>query len=176
MGLMKKGFTLLELLIIIAIIGVLAAIILAALGDTKLKARNSAMNSTIISYVNALELYRSQNKSLPFSNSLLPFSMCVGTGYANGECGDSLGPTTENSAFAAALAPYIHPGPINIKITIDDSYYLGASYQCLLPCNDANILLVWYLQGFNAKCALNAGQTNVGSDSRRGGTRCILHL
>ncbi len=54
---MKKGFTLLELLIVIAIIGVLASIVMASLNSARVKARDSKRLSDIRQIKVALELY-----------------------------------------------------------------------------------------------------------------------
>ena len=57
----KSGFTLIELLVVISIIGLLSTIVLAAVNDARVKARNSAKNEIVLQYINALELYASSN-------------------------------------------------------------------------------------------------------------------
>ncbi len=53
----KKGFTLVELLVVIAIIAILVVLILVALGVARQKARDSQRKTDVRSIVTALELY-----------------------------------------------------------------------------------------------------------------------
>ncbi len=57
----KKAFTLLELLIVIAIIGVLASIVMASLNNARVKARDSKRKQDLIQLRSAMELYNSSN-------------------------------------------------------------------------------------------------------------------
>ena len=52
---MKKGFTLVELLVVIAVIGILSLIIFASLGGAKAKARDSRRQTDILQIELALE-------------------------------------------------------------------------------------------------------------------------
>lgn len=54
---MKKGFTLIELVIVIAIIGILASIVLVGLGGFRANARDAKRIAEIGQMQNALELY-----------------------------------------------------------------------------------------------------------------------
>jgi prepilin-type N-terminal cleavage/methylation domain-containing protein len=44
---MKKGFTLIEILVVIAIIGLLSSVVLASLDDSKDKAKGTAFRNTL---------------------------------------------------------------------------------------------------------------------------------
>ena len=61
----QNGFTLLELLIVIAIIGILSAVVLASLGASRVKARNAAVLSQMDEYRKALDLYVSSGNAAP---------------------------------------------------------------------------------------------------------------
>jgi prepilin-type N-terminal cleavage/methylation domain-containing protein len=63
----QSGFTLVELLIIIGIIGLLASIILTALGTVRSKARDARRKSEMIQIQKALELYYAQNNEYPIT-------------------------------------------------------------------------------------------------------------
>lgn len=53
----KKGFTLIEILIVVAIIGILASIALVGLGGTRVKARDAKRIAEVRQIQSALELY-----------------------------------------------------------------------------------------------------------------------
>lgn len=63
-----NGFTLVELLIVIVVIGILAAITLVAYNGVQAKARDSNRQSGISDIVKALELYYIDNGSYPLSS------------------------------------------------------------------------------------------------------------
>lgn len=87
---MKKGFTLVELLVVISIIGVLSAILMVNFVGTRERARDSQKIQDLNSIRNALRLYYNDFQSYPVSAS------CGGTcltssigasGYAPGISG-----------------------------------------------------------------------------------------
>jgi prepilin-type N-terminal cleavage/methylation domain-containing protein len=61
----KKAYTLIEMLMVVAIIGVLASSILIGLGSTRAKARDSRRITDLKSTQTALELYYSKYNSYP---------------------------------------------------------------------------------------------------------------
>ncbi|MBX4210736.1 prepilin-type N-terminal cleavage/methylation domain-containing protein [Candidatus Parcubacteria bacterium] len=79
----KKGFTLMELLIVIAIIGVLSAIVLASLRLAKSRGSDAAVQSTLASIRSQAEIYFDSNAN-------------YGDVIATGEC-----PSSGTSIFAA---------------------------------------------------------------------------
>lgn len=62
---MKKGFTLVELLLVIAIIGILASVVFLTLGEARPAARDSRRAADLKSVQNALEVYYARNNSYP---------------------------------------------------------------------------------------------------------------
>lgn len=61
----KKGFTLIEVLIVIAIIGILSSIVLVGLGTFRGRGRDARRISDLRQVQNALELYFSKNGVYP---------------------------------------------------------------------------------------------------------------
>ena len=60
----QKGFTLLELLVVISIIGILAALLLANLNSVRERARDATRQSDIKQYQTALGEYASENTGI----------------------------------------------------------------------------------------------------------------
>ncbi len=77
----KRGFTLVELLIVIAIIGILASVVLASLSTARQKARDSSRTAEVIQIDRALELYYDVSQGYP---STTP------SGYAGNDAGIQL--------------------------------------------------------------------------------------
>ena len=61
----KKGFTLVELLVVISIISLLTSIVLASLNDARKKARDSARISSVLQVQKALAMYFSDKGGYP---------------------------------------------------------------------------------------------------------------
>lgn len=73
----NRGFTLTELLIVIAIIGILAMIILAAINSARLKARNAHRVAQFTQIKRALEMYYDDHGAYPSSGGWL-INQCSG--------------------------------------------------------------------------------------------------
>lgn len=63
-----KGFTLIELMVVISIIGLLSSIVLASLKDAKDKSVATKFKAEINQLVNALELYKNDNGIYPYED------------------------------------------------------------------------------------------------------------
>ena len=61
----SRGFTLIEILIVVAIIAILASVVLVGLGPTQAKGRDARRISDLQETQNALELYYNKNGSYP---------------------------------------------------------------------------------------------------------------
>ncbi len=70
----NKGFTLIELMVVISIIGLLSSIVLASLKDARDKANVTKFRAEVMQMVNALELYKNDNGKYPSENLFYLFS------------------------------------------------------------------------------------------------------
>lgn len=110
----QRGFTIVELLIVIVIIGILAAIVIVAYNGIQAKARNSQTASVVQTYRKALIAYAvDHNNQYPIGVTGVN---CLGTGYPDLGSGspprDCQGGTesplyTTNPNLDNALKPYI---------------------------------------------------------------------
>ncbi len=61
----KKGFTLIEVLIVVSIVGLLASVVLVGLGGFRARGRDARRVADLKSLQNGLELYYARNNSYP---------------------------------------------------------------------------------------------------------------
>lgn len=123
----QKGFTIVELLIVIVVIGILAAITIVAFNGVQTRARDTARTSDIRGVQKALEMYRADNSVYP----------SVGT--------DNIGYNL--STLATALVPtYISKLPNDPKTgsanyqyvrgsEASGAYGIRVSYETTAPCH-----------------------------------------
>src|SRR5665811_13367 len=93
---LQRGFTIVELLIVIVVIGILAAITIVAYNGIQRSARNAQTASAIEAYKKGLMAYAVINGAYPIYNGV-----CLGQGYLGGTCW--AGSYAENVAFSTAL-------------------------------------------------------------------------
>lgn len=111
----QGGFTLMELLVVVAIIAILLAVIMISVSNSRQKGRDAKRIGDVRALSNALELYRSANNSYP----------------------STLTPLTPNYISALPKDPrtnldYFYTGLETISITpvvICNGYHLGTSME-----------------------------------------------
>ena len=64
----KQGFTLIEILIVVAIIGLLASVVLVGLGSFRTRGRDARRINDLREVQNGLEIYYTKNQSYPDAN------------------------------------------------------------------------------------------------------------
>ena len=82
MGIGRKGFTIVELLIVIVVIAILAAITFVAFSGIQSRAHDAAIKSDFRAVVNLLEVYRMDNGSYPHDPAGNPGGVCAGSSGA----------------------------------------------------------------------------------------------
>ena len=84
---MKKGFTLVELLVVISIIGVLASLALVSFGPSQKQARDVQRKSDLKQYQTALENFANEHNSFyPSKTSTILLSSLCSSFDISGEC------------------------------------------------------------------------------------------
>ena len=106
----KKGFTLVEILIVVVILGILAAIVIPQFTSASTEAKESALVSDLQSVRSQIELYKiHHNDNLPGSQALNDFTVAM-TSKTNQD-----GETTAQAAdpTTCRYGPYMREIPIN---------------------------------------------------------------
>ncbi len=111
---MKRGFTLIELVVVIAIIGFLASVIFATMTNVRLDARDKRRIEDMKSLEVALNLYHNDHNEFPRES-----------GGANGN-------VTTNQTFIDSIKPYLQGIPFDPAGKSDPNfyYYYDGAHQC----------------------------------------------
>jgi len=173
--------------VVIAIIGLLSSVILAALGTTKTKAQNARIVGDIRAYQQAFELYYTQNGSYP--NPSQSGYWCLGR-YPGQACWLG-GGTSEDSLGSAPylndqLAPYIPGPPAGQTVTSGSNSFIGYIYKCKTVTAGACVRyeINWVMNGESTLDANNAsplcisavqGFHNDNGAFRTGITKCDVY-
>ena len=148
-----KGFTLIELMVVISIIGVLSSVVMAGLSSARAKAGDSANVQRMKQIQTAIELYREDNGSYPTTGgnfqyngyntggNLTPvFQSLISGGYIS-DIKTSNPPAISNESIG-----YISPvGTWSCVNGPDNPSYLLVSFQENLPSNGPHLQL--YIPG-----------------------------
>lgn len=144
----NTAFTLVEILVVVAIISLLASMIIYNLVPTRDKAKNARITGDLLEYAKALELYRATNNHFPIATNL----SCLGQGYTS-TCGSGAG-VADNPSLNTALKTYFSGSTLpplggNLSVNMDaTTHWTGASY--VSDASGASITITTMLQGDTA--------------------------
>ena len=99
----RQGFTLVEILIVVIILGILAAIVIPQFTNASNDARNNSVASTLQTLRGQIELFKIQHNDVPPAATAL---MTVMTGRTNNA-------DTTQTVATGTLGPYVQSFPIN---------------------------------------------------------------
>lgn len=117
------GFTIVELLIVIVVIGILAAITIVAYNGVQARANDAARLSKITSIAKAMELYYAENNRYP------PILDGAGHETTCGSQTENWGHCDRNKTLADMLAPYMKIDPTSLSNATQGGYYYHYTSQ-----------------------------------------------
>lgn len=183
-----RGFTIVELLIVIVIIAILAAITIVAYNGIQQRARNTQTISAVDAWITALKLYHAENGEYPRA-----YDSCLGESSAykwdfagnpsgNNQCrGTASSYYIVRSSFVNAMRPYISgtlPTPdVSSTIGTDTTsgWRRGASYTYGIVTPGMHNLSVSYALVGSTPCS-SVGGLPVATAEMNGGRWCSLSL
>ena len=137
------GFTIVELLIVIVVIGILAAITITAFNGAQVRSRNALTITATKEYIKAINLYAIDNGAYPAQ-----IGACLGTGYEYqgivGRCGGETASLNENATFNSALEKYLPQRPqLSTKnLTIATGKIRAGAYYDFISSGSARIYYI----------------------------------
>lgn len=174
----KHGFTIVELLIVIIVIAILAAITIVAYNGIQTRAENTKTITAVSSYVKAIKLYASDQGSYPIPASNYPClgkaAFCANVTDTTGSC-DGSGRAPNASILNAALTSVATslPEPSTQSMDCGGKLYSGAYYTYGNSGKSANIRM--YLRG-NIDCPAISGTTSASRFQANDTTSCAAAL
>lgn len=140
--LQQRGFTIVELLIVIVIIGILASLVIAAYNGIQDRANNQKTLSAVQAYRKALIQYATINGTYPIIGN---GSACLGEPYyANCWSGSN------NTSFNNAVRPYLgnanslpQPSTQSLAYVVNGPLRAGASYISSTTYNLNSVVHPW---------------------------------
>lgn len=149
----QRGFTIVELLIVIVVIGILAAIVIVAYSGVQQRARNTQVVTGVVAYQKALISYNTINGSYPVNGG------CLGSNYPANQCWTGIdGTLATDATLDANIATIFTAKPTLatnlMSIGIANDFRAGAVYRT------APAKIIYYLGGAGQDCGI-AGAAGV---------------
>ena len=157
----KNGFTLVELLVAVSVIGLLSSIIYASFGESREQARDRARMSSLKQLQLSIEQYRAQNGSYPVAGCGALTSEFAGPGPSTILGFVSCSPLASLSYVSSVTPDYIDVLPRDVAFEVESNrgYYYrsdGNSYKLMAYDVVENLFVTDFTHEF-ARCPAATG-------------------
>lgn len=161
------GFTIVELLIVIVIIGILAAITTVAYNGVQQRAKNNQTQQAMAAYVKAMILYSQDKGSYPSP----AYYTCLGDEYTSTNKCDASADLSYATTVQALLKPYMNNATPRPALT-DVNGRRGGFYH-----SNGSTYYIFYMQEGVSSCPVVGGTTReLGDTTVAGGMWCRASL
>lgn len=171
----SSGFTIVELLIVVVIIAILAAITIVAYNSIQQRATNTVTANSVAAYARALSIYAVQNSAYPVAWSCLgpAGTICVNTTQAAYTCfGMSQGIVKVTFSDAVKTVASSITAPSVATATCSGDQYGGAYYG---STDGKNAKFYYYLAG-DVNCPTPGGTIYSSRQHTDDVTMCVVAL
>lgn len=157
----QSGFTIVELLIVIVVIGVLAALVLNSFSGAQLRARNAQTTDAVEAYKKGLIAYSLANNSYPPAPAGV--YVCLGENYPSGRCWDGVNYTpyaTFNTPLKTTMGSTL-PTPSVAARPIFGILFAPSSLGWQVDGRPADFI-IYALEGNATRCSAGPAATYLG--------------
>lgn len=180
----RYGFTIVELLVVIVVIGILAAVTIVAYNGIQTRAENTKTVSAIEQYANALRIYQSDNGEFPLIsyNTFLFYCVaesgsCAAMSGSGADCGN-LGAVSSNSVLNGQIKTVLSKIPeVSGQTLACQTKTVKGAFYYTIGSGSRNVYVVYYLKG-DQPCTTPAASTQYARTfySDGGTTACSLEF
>ncbi len=144
----RRGFTVAELLIVIAILSVLSGIVIFSLSSSQEKAVNSKRLSLIEHYATALEMYRQTNEYYPTPTGISGTCLGASSCGLNATVSEDIVLNNKIKQYMSTLAPLPNLKLLN-PANPNNTSWDGVVYSCVttVPLGCDRYSMTWFMQG-----------------------------
>lgn len=168
-----RGFTIVELLIVVVIIGILAAIVVVAYNGITTQANNAKTLSAANTWIKAIKLYNAETGNWPVNSCFGSTSTYVGEG---GQCWDSSPSWVVSSTFLSTMQPYISGTPEPDTTNLHTSGSAGSPKRGAFFYNASGTDKQVYMMFANTSSCPDASATFVSQAAYGNGVRCLYRI
>ena len=146
----SKGFTLIEMMVVMSIISLLSSVVLSAVNSARTKTDTTQRSSIVEEYRKALLLGYDKYGGYPYAGSLV--NSCLGS-PSSGTCGGN-GGLSVNPTINGVAGEFLSSLPVHKTVVAGSTSYDGPTYWCGQPNGAADnrggcsqVSVNWYVPG-----------------------------